>query len=161
TMEQANKVRGIAHQRQVAKVTVRAVPDRPGIASTLFEPLAEANVSVDTIVQNASVEGLTDLTFTVAKDDLDKAVEVVRATLPTLGTSELVTDSELGTVSVIGTGMASAPGYAAQMFRTLFDNGINIELISTSDIRITCLVKRDQVDDAVRALHDAFALDQA
>lgn len=161
TMEQANKVRGIAHQRQVAKVTVRAVPDRPGIASTLFEPLAEANVSVDTIVQNASVEGLTDLTFTVAKDDLDKAVEVVRATLPTLGTSELVTDSELGTVSVIGTGMASAPGYAAQMFRTLFDHGINIELISTSDIRITCLVKRDQVDDAVRALHDAFALDQA
>ena len=161
TMEQANKVRGIAHQRQVAKITVRAVPDRPGIAAHLFEPLAQANVSVDTIVQNASVEGLTDLTFTVAKDDMVRAVEVVQATLPALGTSELVTDSEVGTVSVVGTGMASAPGYAAQMFRTLFDKGINIQLISTSDIRITCVVNSGQVDDAVRALHEAFALDQA
>lgn len=161
TMEQANKVRGIAHQRQVAKITVRAVPDRPGIAAHLFEPLAQANVSVDTIVQNASVEGLTDLTFTVAKDDMTSAVEVVRATLPALGATELVTDAEVGTVSVVGTGMASAPGYAAQMFRTLFDKGINIQLISTSDIRITCLVASAQVDDAVRALHEAFALDQA
>ncbi len=161
TMEQANKVRGIAHQRQVAKITVRAVPDRPGIAAHLFEPLAQANVSVDTIVQNASVEGLTDLTFTVAKDDMTSAVEVVRATLPALGATELVTDAEVGTVSVVGTGMASAPGYAAQMFRTLFDKGINIQLISTSDIRITCVVASAQVDDAVRALHEAFALDQA
>lgn len=161
TMEQANKVRGIAHQRQVAKITVRAVPDRPGIAAHLFEPLAQANVSVDTIVQNASVEGLTDLTFTVAKDDMTSAVEVVQATLPSLGASELVTDAEVGTVSVVGTGMASAPGYAAQMFRTLFDKGINIQLISTSDIRITCVVASAQVDDAVRALHEAFALDQA
>ena len=161
TMEQANKVRGIAHQRQVAKITVRAVPDRPGIAAHLFEPLAQANVSVDTIVQNASVEGLTDLTFTVAKDDMTQAVEVVQATLPSLGASELVTDAEVGTVSVVGTGMASAPGYAAQMFRTLFDKGINIQLISTSDIRITCVVASAQVDDAVRALHEAFALDQA
>lgn len=161
TMEQANKVRGIAHQRQVAKITVRAVPDRPGIAAHLFEPLAQANVSVDTIVQNASVEGLTDLTFTVAKDDMASAVEVVRATLPALGATELVTDAEVGTVSVVGTGMASAPGYAAQMFRTLFDKGINIQLISTSDIRITCVVQSAQVDDAVRALHEAFALDQA
>ena len=160
TMEQTNKVRGIAHQSQVAKVTVRAVPDRPGIAAQLFEPLAEANVSVDTIVQNASVEGLTDLTFTVAKDDMEHALEVVQRTLPSLGASQVVSDAELGTVSVVGTGMASAPGYAATMFRTLFDNGINIELISTSDIRITCLVKRDQVGDAVRALHEAFALDQ-
>ena len=161
TMEQANKVRGIAHQRQVAKITVRAVPDRPGIAAHLFEPLAQANVSVDTIVQNASVEGLTDLTFTVAKDDMTQAVEVVQATLPSLGASELVTDAEVGTVSVVGTGMASAPGYAAQMFRTLFDKGINIQLISTSDIRITCVVASAQVDDAVRALHEAFALDVA
>jgi aspartate kinase len=159
TMEQTNKVRGIAHQSQVAKVTVRAVPDRPGIAAQLFEPLAEANVSIDTIVQNASVEGLTDLTFTVAKDDMEHALEVVRRTLPSLGASEVASDAELGTVSVVGTGMASAPGYAATMFRTLFDNGINIELISTSDIRITCLVKRAQVADAVRALHEAFALD--
>jgi aspartate kinase len=160
TMEQSNKVRGIAHQSQVAKLTVRAVPDRPGIAAQLFEPLAEANVSVDTIVQNASVEGLTDLTFTVAKDDMDHALEVVQRTLPGLGASQVVSDAEMGTVSIVGTGMASAPGYAATMFRTLFNEGINIELISTSDIRITCLVKREQVADAVRALHEAFALDQ-
>ena len=161
TMEQANKVRGITHQLQVAKVTVRAVPDRPGIAAQLFEPLAEAHVSVDTIVQNASVEGLTDLTFTVARDDLEQALAVVRGTLPSIGAKDIVTDAELGTVSVVGTGMASAPGYAARMFRTLFDHGINIELISTSDIRITCLVRRAQVGEAVRALHEAFALDQA
>ena len=160
TMEQANKVRGIAHQSQVAKVTVRAVPDRPGIAAHLFEPLAAAQISVDTIVQNASVEGLTDLTFTVAGDDMAQAVEVVRATLPAIGAADVVTDADLGTVSVVGTGMASAPGYAATMFRALFDAKINIELISTSDIRITCLVRKAQVADAVRALHEAFALDR-
>lgn len=160
TMEQANKVRGIAHQSQVAKVTVQAVPDRPGIAAQLFEPLASANISVDTIVQNASEAGLTDLTFTVAKDDLEQALAVVQGVLPALGARGIASDAELGTVSVVGTGMASAPGYAATMFRTLFDHGINIELIATSDIRITCLVRRAQVPDAVRALHDAFSLDQ-
>ena len=160
TMEQANKVRGIAHQSQVAKVTVRGVPDRPGIAAHIFEPLAEAHVSVDTIVQNASEEGLTDLTFTVARDDLDAALRAVTAVQATIGARELTSDASLGTVSVVGTGMASAPGYAARMFRTLFDEGINIELISTSDIRITCLVQAERVGDAVRALHEAFALDR-
>jgi aspartate kinase len=160
TMEQANKVRGIAHQMQVAKVTVQAVPDRPGIAAQLFEPLAEAHISVDTIVQNASEAGLTDLTFTVASDDMEQALAVVQGLLPALGARGIASDADLGTVSVVGTGMASAPGYAARMFRTLFDHGINIELISTSDIRITCLVRRSQVTDAVRALHEAFALDQ-
>jgi aspartate kinase len=161
TMEQSNKVRGIAHQPQVAKVTVRGVPDRPGIAAQLFEPLAEAHVSVDTIVQNASEEGLTDLTFTVARDDLNAALAAVVAVRGAIGAREVTSDASLGTVSVVGTGMASAPGYAARMFRTLFDHGINIELISTSDIRITCLVRAEQVGDAVRALHEAFALDRA
>lgn len=160
TMEQSNKVRGIAHQSQVAKVTVRGVPDRPGIAAQLFEPLAEAHVSVDTIVQNASVEGLTDMTFTVAKDDMAHAIEVVQGVLPALAAAEVVSDPGLGTVSIVGTGMASAPGYAALMFRTLFDHSINIELISTSDIRITCLVRSEQVPEAVRALHAAFDLDK-
>lgn len=160
TMEQSNKVRGIAHQTQVGKITVRGVPDRPGIAAQLFEPLADAHISVDTIVQNASVEGLTDMTFTVAKGDLDGALEVVRGLLPALNAAEVVSDPDLGTVSVVGTGMASAPGYAALMFRTLFDHGINIELISTSDIRITCLVRGEQVPEAVRALHTAFDLDK-
>ncbi|MFN8584129.1 MAG: aspartate kinase [Dehalococcoidia bacterium] len=160
TMEQSNKVRGIAHQTQVGKITVRGVPDRPGIAAQLFEPLADAHISVDTIVQNASVEGLTDMTFTVAKGDLDGALEVVNGLLPSLNANEVVSDPNLGTVSIVGTGMASAPGYAAVMFRTLFDHGINIELISTSDIRITCLVRGEQVPEAVRALHTAFDLDK-
>ena len=160
TMEQANKVRGIAHQDGVAKVTVRGVPDRPGIAAQLFEPLAEAGVSVDTIVQNASVEGLTDLTFTVDRSDLDEAVTVVQDVLPEIGARELVSDPELGSVSIVGTGMATSPGYAARMFRTLFEHGINIELISTSEIRITCIVRTAQLTDAVNALHEAFALDR-
>lgn len=160
TMEQANKVRGIAHQTGVAKVTVRGVPDRPGIAAHLFEPLAEAGISVDTIVQNASVEHLTDLTFTVTADVLDRAVEVVQRLLPSIEAREVVADGDLGSVSIVGTGMASSPGYAARLFRTLFDHGINIELISTSEIRITCIIRADRVGDAVRALHEAFALDQ-
>ena len=160
TMEQANKVRGIAHQSRIAKVTVRGVPDRPGIATHLFEPLAEAGVSVDTIVQNASVENLTDMTFTVASDDVAAAERVVRGLLPGLEASDVVTDPDLGAVSIVGTGMASSPGYAARMFRTLYDEGINIELISTSEIRITCIVHADRVGDAVRALHVAFALDR-
>ena len=160
TMEQANKVRGIAHQGNIAKVTVRGVPDRPGIAAHLFEPLAEAGVSVDTIVQNASVEALTDLTFTVARSDLDRAVEVVNSALPQVDAREVVSDPDLGSVSIVGTGMATTPGYAARMFRTLFDHGINIELISTSEIRITCIVRAGQVAEAVNALHEAFALDR-
>ncbi|MSQ31258.1 MAG: aspartate kinase [Dehalococcoidia bacterium] len=160
TMEQGNKVRGITHQDRIAKVTVRRVPDSPGIAARIFEPLAAANISVDTIVQNASVEDLTDLTFTVAPGDLEGALEVVNKLLPVIGGSGVVSAPDLGTVSVVGTGMASAPGYAALMFRTLFDNQINIEMISTSDIRITCVVDAARVGDAVRALHAAFELDR-
>ena len=160
TMEQGNKVRGIAHQDHIAKVTVRGVPDQPGIAARIFEPLATAGVSVDTIVQNASVEDLTDLTFTVAPGDLAKALEVINGLLSQIG-GGVVSAPDLGTVSVVGTGMASAPGYAALMFKTLFDNSINIEMISTSDIRITCVVESSRVGDAVRALHAAFELDRA
>ncbi|MFA7248735.1 MAG: aspartate kinase [Dehalococcoidia bacterium] len=160
TMEQGNKVRGIAHQDHIAKVTVRGVPDQPGIAARIFEPLAAGGVSVDTIVQNASVENLTDLTFTVSPGDLDRALEVINALLPSIGGSGVVSAPDLGTVSVVGTGMASAPGYAARMFKTLFDNQINIEMISTSDIRITCVVDAHRVGDAVRALHAAFELDR-
>jgi aspartate kinase len=160
TMEQGNKVRGIAHQDHIAKVTVRGVPDRPGIAAHLFEPLADASVSVDTIVQNASVEKLTDMTFTVAPGDLDSALRVVEGVRAELGAAEVVHEPDLGTVSIIGTGMASAPGFAALMFRTLFDAGINVDMISTSDIRITCVIASDRVGDAVRALHAAFELDR-
>ena len=160
TMEQADKVRGIAHEDAIAKITVRGVPDRPGIAAQLFTPLAEAGVSVDTIVQNASVENLTDMTFTVDRGDAGEALRVVESTLPQLEASEVVADADLGSVSIVGTGMSTSPGFAARMFRTLFEHGINIELISTSEIRITCIVRAEQVGEAVRALHAAFDLDR-
>ncbi len=159
-MEQSNKVRGIAHQARVGRVTVRGVPDRPGIAARLFSPLAEAGVSVDTIVQNVSTEQLTDMTFTVASGDLSRALRTVEAALPELGAAAVVGDSDVGSVSIVGTGMASSPGYAAAMFETLYTHGVNIELISTSEIRITCVVDAEKVNEAVRALHEAFALDQ-
>ena len=160
-MEQSNKVRGIAHQARLGRVTVRGVPDRPGIAARLFTPLAEAGVSVDTIVQNVSTETLTDLTFTVASEDLDRALRTVEEALPDLGAAAVAGDSDVGSVSIVGTGMASSPGYAAAMFETLYRHGVNIELISTSEIRITCVVDADKVPEAVRALHDAFSLDRA
>lgn len=160
TMEQANKVRGIAHEDDIAKITVRGVPDQPGVAAHLFSPLAEAGISVDTIVQNASVENLTDMTFTVASADLAGAVRVMEDLLPVVEAREVIADADFGSVSIVGTGMTTSPGYAARMFQTLFENGINIELISTSEIRITCIVRASQVGDAVRALHEGFALDR-
>ena len=159
SVEQFKKVRGIAHDLDVAKVTVRHVPDQPGIAAAIFEPLTEAHVSVDTIVQNASEEKLTDLTFTVSRTDLRKALSVIEKTAKEIGAREVVSDEKLGKVSIVGTGMQSAPGYASRMFRTLSDAGINIDMISTSEIRITCIVEEDRVRDAVKALHKAFALD--
>jgi aspartate kinase len=159
SVEQFKKVRGIAHDLDVAKVTVRHVPDQPGIAAAIFEPLTEAHVSVDTIVQNASEEKLTDLTFTVARTDLRRALSVIEKAAKEIGAREVVSDERLGKVSIVGTGMQSAPGYASRMFRTLSDAGINIDMISTSEIRITCIVDEDRVKDAVKALHKAFALD--
>jgi len=159
-METRNKARGIAHDLNVAKVTVLAVPDKPGIAATLFEPLAAANVSIDTIVQNSSVSGMTDLTFTVSRNDLSKAMKVVDPIAKSIGAKGCVSDAKLGKVSIVGTGMQNTPGYAARMFRALYEAGINIELITTSEIRITCIVNETRVADAVRSLHKAFRLDQ-
>jgi aspartate kinase len=159
-VEQRNKVSGIAHDSDVAKVTVRGVPDRPGIAASLFGPLSDAGISVDTIVQNASVEKTTDLTFTVARNDLDKAMRLMKPLAKQIGAGELVSDLSLAKVSIVGAGMQSGPGYAATMFRTLFDEGINIELITTSEIRITCIIDESKVTEAVRALHKAFELEQ-
>mgnify|MGYP006267651971 CR=1 FL=1 len=160
-MEQFKKVRGIAQDLDVAKVTVRGVPDRPGIAASLFGPLADAGISVDTIVQNASVEKSTDVTFTVARNDLDKAMKLVEPVAQQISAGEILSDCSLAKVSIVGAGMQSGPGYAATMFRTLFDAGINIELITTSEIRITCIIDESRVADAVRALHKAFELEQA
>jgi aspartate kinase len=160
SMEQRNKVRGIAQDVNVAKVTVVGVPDRPGIASAIFEPLAAANISVDTIVQNDDINNLTDLTFTVAKGDLDKALKLIEPIARSVGATRCVSDSTLAKVSIVGTGMLNAPGYAATMFRALAANDINIELITTSEIRITCIISEDKVKDAVKAMHEAFELER-
>ena len=159
SMEVRNKVRGVAHDLDVAKVTVVGVPDRPGIAEAIFVPLAEAGISVDTIVQNASLENITDVTFTVAKSRLEEAIAVVEPIARSIGARECVSDSKLGKVSIIGTGMQNAPGYAARMFRTLGAAKINIQLITTSEIRITCIIDEAKIKDAVRALHRAFELE--
>jgi aspartate kinase len=160
-LEERNRVRGIAHDTDVAKITVRHVPDRPGIAATIFEPLAEGGVSVDTIVQNSSENNLTDLTFTIARKDLRRAEAIMPAICAEVGADAYVADSNLGKVSIVGAGIQTAPGYAARMFRALFAAGINIELISTSEIRLTCIIDAERVSDAVRALHDAFELERA
>ena len=159
-MEARNKARGITHDLNVAKITVVGVPDRPGIASAIFEPLAKANISVDTIVQNASINNITDLTFTVARGDLDKAMSFVGPIAKSIGAKQCVSDSTLAKVSVVGTGMLNTPGYAANMFRVLSEQGINIQLITTSEIKITCIIAEDKVKDAVQALHKAFDLEQ-
>lgn len=160
-MEVRNRVRGIAHDTNVAKVTVVGVPDRPGIASAIFEPLSKANISVDTVVQNASINNITDLTFTVARGDLEKAMSLAKPIAKSIGAKECVSDSTLAKVSIVGTGMQNVPGYAATMFRTLYEQGINIQLITTSEIRITCIIAEDRVKDAIKALHKAFELEKA
>ena len=154
-----NRVSGIATDTNLSKITVLGVVDRPGIAASLFEPLTEVGISVDVIVQNASVGGATDMTFTVMRTDLARAEQVVQKVANDLGSGEVVTASDLAKLSIVGTGMQNAPGYASTMFRTLADAGINIEMITTSEIRITCLVKEAQVAEAARALHTAFDLD--
>ncbi|MCL0091393.1 ACT domain-containing protein [Dehalococcoidales bacterium] len=160
-MELRNKVKSIAYDLDVAKVTVIGVPDRPGIAAAIFQPLATAGISVDTIVQNASINNITDLTFTVAKSQLNKAMSLVEPVAKSIGARECVSDSKLGKVSIIGTGMQNTPGYAARMFGALSKQDINIQLITTSEIRITCIIDEARVEDAVRALHQAFELEIA
>jgi len=159
SMEVRNKVRSIAHNLDVAMITLVGVPDRPGIAASIFSPLAKAGISIDTIVQNAGIEGITNLTFTVTKSDLVRAIEVVQPIAKTVGARECVSDSKLGQVSIIGTGMQNTPGYAARMFTALSEDNINIQLITTSEIRITCIIDEDRVKDAVRVLHRAFKME--
>jgi len=159
SMEVRNRVRGIAYDLNVAKITVRRVPDQPGIAASYFEALASKGISVDTIVQNTSKEGLTDLSFTVARTDLPLALEQVVAESGNSGGEEVIHDASLGKVSIVGTGMRNAPGFASRMFRSLADSEINIDMITTSEIRITCIINESLIPKAVQVLHDAFVLD--
>ena len=158
TMEQA-VVTAITDDASEAKVTVTQVPDRPGLAARLFRPLANRSVNVDMIVQNTSSEGTTDISFTVPKLDLSTAVEVCDGLCEELGASGVTSDDAIARVSLIGAGMKSHPGVTALMFETLAAEGINIEMISTSTIRISCVVRAEDVERAVRALHSAFELE--
>jgi aspartate kinase len=159
-MEIRKNVRGIAHDTDVARITLIRVPDRPGIAAAIFQPLADATISVDTIAQSSGADGTTDLSFTVSRGSLQRTVEFVRDIAGRIGAERVDAADDLAKVSIVGTGMQSAPGYAARMFGTLADANINIAIISTSDIRITCVIPRDRAEDAVRILHTAFELDR-
>jgi aspartate kinase len=151
-------ISAVTHDTSEAKVTVTSVPDKPGIAAKLFRSLADENVNIDMIVQNVSQEGLTDISFTVPKADFDAALEVCRAHIADISAGDVLTDDGIAKVSLVGAGMKTHPGVSAEMFETLAERGINIEMISTSPIRITCVVRAEQVEDAVQALHAAFAL---
>ena len=155
-----NPVTGIAYTRDEAKITLLRVPDKPGVAAAIFGPLAEAGVNVDMIVQNVSEDGRrTDLTFTVGRADLDRALDAIRNAAPQIGYKDLVSDKTVAKVSIIGIGMRAHPGIAQTMFKTLAEKGINIQVISTSEIKVSVLISEDYVELAVRALHTVYDLD--
>jgi aspartate kinase len=152
-------VSGIAYSRDEAKITVQRVADRPGVAAAIFGPLADNAINVDMIVQNISEDGKTDLTFTVARSDLDRAVSVLEGSRPVVGFDSLKPDSNVVKISVIGVGMRSHAGVAKRMFQTLADKGINIQVISTSEIKVSVLIAAEYTELALRALHTAYGLD--
>ena len=156
-MEQA-VVTAVTHDLSEAKVTVTGVPDRPGLAARLFRGLADRNINVDMIVQNISLHGTTDISFTIPETDLAASTEVCELLVPELGATGVVSDDDVARVSLIGVGMKTHPGVTALTFESLAKEGINIEMISTSSIRISCLIRAERAEDAVRALHAAFEL---
>ena len=158
TMEQPI-ISAVTSDTSEAKVTVAGVPDQPGIAARLFRSLADESVNLDMIVQNVSLHGTTDISFTVPKLDLEAALRVCRSHADEIAAQDVLSDSDIAKVSLVGAGMKTNPGVGARMFETLADAGINIEMISTSPIRITCVVRSDQVERAVQELHQAFELE--
>ena len=159
-MEVRKAVTGIAVDSNVAKITVRGVVDRPGVAAGLLKPLADEGVSVDVIVQNTSSDGTTDFTFTVGQASVVKAAQLIEDQ-SVIEYAEVITGSNLAKVSIVGTGMENAPGYAARMFSTLSEAKVNIDMITTSEIRITTIIDREQVQKAVQSLPDAFELEKS
>lgn len=156
-MEQA-VVSAVTHDTSEAKVTVSGVPDQPGVAARLFRALADDGVNVDMIVQNTSEDGSTDISFTVPEGDLAASEATVQSLKAVLGFSGVTSDAGIGRVSIVGAGMKTHPGVTATMFETLASNGINIEMISTSPILISCIIDQDKVEPAVQLLHAAFEL---
>ncbi|MBS7813088.1 aspartate kinase [Roseococcus pinisoli] len=154
-------VSGIAYSRDEAKVTLRRVPDRPGVAARIFGPLSDANVNVDMIVQNIGEDGNTDMTFTVGRTDLPRARDILEKAKEELNYGELIADPDVTKISVVGVGMRTHAGVASTMFKALSDKGINIQVISTSEIKVSVLVAADYTELAVRALHTAYGLDAA
>jgi aspartate kinase len=154
-------VSGIAYSRDEAKITLRHVPDRPGVAAAIFGPLSAANVNVDMIVQNISADGLTDMTFTVGRADLPRAQQILADHADAIGSSTVVTDPDVAKISVVGVGMRSHAGVANTMFATLAGKAINIQVISTSEIKVSVLIGAEYTELAVRALHTAYGLDAA
>ena len=159
-MEQA-VISGIAFNRDEAKITVLGVPDRPGVAYHILGPVADANIEVDMIIQNQSVDGKTDFTFTVSRGEYTRALAVLEANRESLGAASITGDAKVSKLSVVGVGMRSHVGVASQMFRTLSEEGINIMMISTSEIKISVLIDEKYMELAVRALHKAFELEKA
>jgi aspartate kinase len=157
-MEQAI-ISAVTHDTSEAKVTILSVPDRPGIAARLFRALADEGVNVDMIVQNTSVGGTTDISFTLPMADLPTGLKVSETVAAELDAQGVTHDADIARISLVGAGMKTHPGVAAAMFETLANSGVNIEMISTSSIRISCVVRADRVEDGVRALHSAFDLD--
>lgn len=156
-MEQAI-ISGIAHDISEAKVTIKGVPDHPGVASRVFRPLADERVNIDMIVQNVSDDGKTDISFTLPKSDLPRALPVLEQVKGNIGAEEIRTDDDVAKVSLVGAGMKSHPGVAADMFDALADANINIEIISTSSIRVSCVIRAFEVERAVKVIHDKFQL---
>lgn len=153
-------VSGVAYNKDEAKISLLRVPDHPGIASQLFGPLSEANITVDMIIQNVSHDGFTDMTFTVPKTDYKKALGIVEAVSKAIGAGGVKSDENIAKVSIIGVGMRSHSGVASTMFETLSREGINIEMISTSEIKVSCIIAAKYTELAVRVLHEAFGLDR-
>ncbi len=152
-------VSGISYNKNEAKISVMRVPDKPGIAAALFSPLSEANITVDMIIQNVSNEGFTDMTFTVPRTDFKKALQIVEESSRKIGAEAVKTDENIAKVSIIGVGMRSHSGIASKMFETLSAEGVNIEMISTSEIKVSCIIDDKYTELAVRVLHQAFGLD--
>ena len=153
-------VRGIAVQEDEAKITILHVPDKPGIAAKIFKKISDTNVNIDMIVQNVSEQGITDMSFTVVKDDLRRTQEVLQALVKEIGAKGIVTDENMAKVSVVGIGMRGHSGVAARMFKALADEGINIEMISTSEIKISCVIEKQYAKQAARVLHKEFELEK-
>ena len=158
--ENRNKVSGVTSEGNISKITLKNIPDKPGIAAKVFEPLSATGINVDVIVQNASNENKTDLTFTVDNNDLEKTIDVMNKKSTEIKFESLVSGKNYGKISIIGSGIQNAPGYAAKFFDTLSSINVNIEMITTSDIRITCLVKNSDLDKAIIKVHEVFGLDK-